>query len=159
MGMFQCHIIDITRPLTNFLGIFGKFGGVFAAMPSTILGAMQVFLYATIAVSGLRILATIGWTRRDRFILSASLGMGLMDILAPQWFADVLPSQTNNTSLDGFIQGINLIVETPFILTMLVGVLLNAIMPRDRSHLRNTLPQLSQEESGSEVGMEGKRQS
>lgn len=63
------------------MGIFGKFGAVFAAMPSPVLGGMQTFLYSTIAISGLRILATISWTRRNRFILSAALGLGLLDIV------------------------------------------------------------------------------
>lgn len=128
-------------------------------MPSTVLGAMQVFLYATIAVSGLRILATIGWSRRDRFILSASLGLGLMDILVPEWFSDVLPPQPNNEQLDGFLRGVNLLVETPFILTMLTAVLLNAIMPRDRSHMKAGLPTLDQGSSGSDGKVESKRKS
>lgn len=100
---------------------------------------MQAFLYATIAVSGLRILATIAWTRRDRFILSASLGMGLLDIVTPAWFAQVLDYSGPNVQLAGFLEGVNLLVETPFILTMLVAVLLNLIMPRDRGHLRAPL--------------------
>jgi xanthine/uracil permease len=122
---------------------------------------MQVFLYATIAVSGLRIITTIPWTRRDRFILSASLGLGLMDILAPQWFSDVLPT-TDNERLNGFLRGINLLVETPFILTMITAVILNAIMPRDRSHMKGTLPMQRQGESSgsdSEVAVDDKRQS
>ncbi|SMR50556.1 unnamed protein product [Zymoseptoria tritici ST99CH_1E4] len=151
-GYCACVILVI-------MGIFGKFGGVFAAMPSTVLGAMQVFLYATIAVSGLRILATIGWSRRDRFILSASLGLGLMDILVPEWFSDVLPPQPNNEQLDGFLRGVNLLVETPFILTMLTAVLLNAIMPRDRSHMKAGLPTLDQGSSGSDGKVESKRKS
>lgn len=63
------------------MGIFGKFGAVFAAMPSPVLGGMQTFLYSTIAISGMRILATIVWTRRNRFILSAAFGLGLLDIV------------------------------------------------------------------------------
>ena len=66
------------------MGVFGKFGGVFAAMPWVVFGGMQTFLYATIAISGIRILATIPWTRRNRFILSASFGLGLLDIVTPE---------------------------------------------------------------------------
>ena len=114
------------------MGIFGKFGAVFASMPSTVLGGMQTFLYATIAISGMRILATIAWTRRNRFILSASFGLGLLDIVVPEWFSQVLAYNGSNVQLMGFLEGINLMVETPFILSMIVAVLLNTIMPRDR---------------------------
>ncbi|CAJ2505039.1 Uu.00g124330.m01.CDS01 [Anthostomella pinea] len=62
------------------MGIFGKFGAIFAAMPSTVLGRMQTFL---------------------------------------------LP-------LTGFFEGDNLIFETPFILSMLVSVLLNCMVSRER---------------------------
>lgn len=93
---------------------------------------MQTFLYATIAVSGMRILATIPWTRRNRFILSAAFGLGLLDIVTPSWFSQVLDYSGRNVHLMGFIEGINLLVETPFILAMLIAVLLNCIMPRDR---------------------------
>lgn len=80
----------------------------------------------------MRILATIPWTRRNRFILSASFGLGLLDIVTPTWFSRVLDYKGGNVHLMGFIEGVNLLVETPFILAMVVSVLLNFIMPRDR---------------------------
>jgi xanthine/uracil permease len=54
------------------MGIIAKFGAVFASMPPSVIGAMQVFLYSTIIVAGLRVLALISWTRRDRFILTVA---------------------------------------------------------------------------------------
>ena len=120
------------------MGIFGKFGAVFASMPSTILGGMQTFLYATIAISGMRILATVPWTRRNRFILSASFGLGLLDIVTPEWFGQVLVNDGRNVHLSGFLEGVNLLVETPFILTMMVAVGLNVVMPRDGVEIQRT---------------------
>ena len=40
--------------------------------------------------------------------------------------------QGDNVHLAGFEQGINLLVETPFVIGAVVAVFLNAIMPRDR---------------------------
>jgi len=80
----------------------------------------------------MRILATIAWTRRNRFILAASFGLGLLDIVTPEWFSQVLDYNGPNVHLSGFLEGINLLVETPFILTMIAAVILNVIMPRDR---------------------------
>lgn len=114
------------------MGIFGKFGAVFASMPSSVLGGMQTFLYATIAVAGLRVLALIPWTRRNRFILSAALGIGLMDIITPDWFISILAYKGKNVHLSGFEQGVNLLVETPYVIGAVVAVLLNAIMPAEK---------------------------
>jgi uracil-xanthine permease len=115
------------------MGIFGKFGAVFASMPPSVLGGMQVFLYSTIAVAGVRVLGLIPWTRRDRFVLSASLAIGFMDIVQPTWFAQILDYSGSNVSLAGFEQGINLIVETPFVIAAFVGVFLNSVLPKDQS--------------------------
>ncbi|KAF2090426.1 putative purine permease [Saccharata proteae CBS 121410] len=115
------------------MGIFGKFGAVFASMPPSVLGGMQVFLYSTIAVAGIRVLALISWTRRNRFILSTSLAIGFIDIVQPSWFNQVLDYSGPNVHLSGFLQGVNLIVETPFIIAAVIGVFLNLLLPEERS--------------------------
>lgn len=113
------------------MGIFGKFGAVFGSMPPSVLGGMQVFLYSTITVAGVRVLSMVEFTRRNRFILTASLGIGFMDIVSPSWFDKVLAYSGSNVNLQGFEEGINLVVETPFIIAAIVGVLLNLALPYD----------------------------
>ncbi|TPX16789.1 uncharacterized protein E0L32_012379 [Thyridium curvatum] len=117
------------------MGIIAKFGAVFASMPPSVLGGMQVFLYSTIAVAGIRVLALISWTRRDRFILTVALGIGFMDICQPAWFASILDYNGSNANLVGFLQGINLAVETPFVIAAIVGVILNGVLPGDKTTL------------------------
>jgi xanthine/uracil permease len=113
------------------MGIFGKFGAVFGSMPPSVLGGMQVFLYSTIAVAGVKVLSLVEFTRRNRFILTAALGIGFMDIVSPSWFSKILAYEGSNVRLQGFEQGINLLVETPFIISAVVGVILNFILPYD----------------------------
>lgn len=115
------------------MGIFGKFGAIFASMPPSVLGGMQVFLYSTIAVAGIRVLGLISWTRRDRFILTASLGIGFIDIVQPTWFAQILAYSGTNVHLQGLEQGLNLIVETPFVIAAFIGVFLNCVLPMEKS--------------------------
>lgn len=117
------------------MGIFGKFGAIFGSMPPSVLGGMQVFLYSTIAVAGIRVLGLIAWTRRNRFLLTVALGFGFVDIVQPQWFAKILAYQGSNVNLAGFEQGINLIVETPFILAAVIGVFLNLVLPKDKTSM------------------------
>ncbi|RDW73518.1 putative purine permease [Coleophoma cylindrospora] len=115
------------------MGVFGKFGAVFGSMPPSVLGGMQVFLYSTIAVAGIRVLGLIAWTRRNRFILTAALGFGFIDIVQPTWFDQVLAYSGSNVRLSGFEQGLNLLVETPFIVAAAIGVFLNLVLPKDKS--------------------------
>lgn len=117
------------------MGLFGKFGAVFGAMPPSVLGGMQCFLYSTIAVAGIRVLGLVPFTRRNRFILTCALGVGFIDIVQPEWFSQILAYQGSNVSLAGFEQGVNLIVETPFIVAAVIGVFLNLVLPMDRSEM------------------------
>ena len=108
-------------------------------MPPSVLGGMQTFLYSTIAVAGLRVLGMVRYTRRNRFILIVALGVGFMDIVQPDWFGQVLTYQGPNIALAGFEQGLNLIVETPFIVAAVVGVFLNLVLPNGASEMDDLL--------------------
>jgi xanthine/uracil permease len=120
------------------MGIFGKFGAVFGSMPPSVLGGMQVFLYSTIAVAGIRVLSLVEFTRRNRFILTAALGIGFVDIVSPSWFSQILNYSGSNVRLEGFEQGVTLIVETPFIIAAVIGVFLNAVLPVDGTKKSNS---------------------
>jgi xanthine/uracil permease len=117
------------------MGFFAKFGAVFSAMPPSVLGGMQVFLYSTIVVAAIRILGMVQFTRRNRFILTIALGIGFLDIVTPTWFDQILAYSGPNVHLQGFEQGLNLVVETPFILAAVVGVFLNLVFPNDKSEM------------------------
>ncbi|KAK8041349.1 hypothetical protein PG994_014356 [Apiospora phragmitis] len=121
------------------MGIFGKFGAVFGSMPPSVLGGMQVFLYSTIAVAGLRVLGLVRYTRRNRFILTVALGIGFLDIVQPDWFSQMLTYDGDNVALAGFEQGINLIVETPFIVAAVIGVFLNLVLPNNASQMDDSI--------------------
>ncbi|KAF2993826.1 hypothetical protein E8E13_002138 [Curvularia kusanoi] len=115
------------------MGVIAKFGAIFASMPPSVLGGMQVFLYSTIVVAGVRVLALIEWSRRNRFILTVALGIGFMDICQPDWFSSILTYGGPNQSLVGLEQGINLAVETPFVISAIVRMFLNGVLPRDKT--------------------------
>ncbi|KAF7560182.1 hypothetical protein G7046_g3984 [Stylonectria norvegica] len=121
------------------MGFFAKFGAVFQSMPPSVLGGMQVFLYSTIVVAGVRILGMVQFTRRNRFILTIALGIGFIDIVTPTWFDQILDYSGSNIHLQGFEQGLNLIVKTPFIIAAVVGVILNLIFPDDKSEMDEML--------------------
>ena len=55
--------------------------------------------------------------------------------MQPKWFGQILDYSGGNVHLHGFEQGINLIVETPFIVAAVIGVFLNLVLPTDHSKM------------------------
>jgi hypothetical protein len=65
-----------------FLIITGIFSTALTAILASVLGRMITFFFVTIAVSGARIIATVPFTCRTRFILTAALSLGLDNLSA-----------------------------------------------------------------------------
>jgi xanthine/uracil permease len=113
-------------------GILGKISGVFLAIPNPVIGGVTTFLFASVAVSGLRVLAYTKFTRRDRFVLAAALSFGLGDLLVPGIFTHLFDGVNNpNSGLKGLFDSITIVLSTPFLAAGLVGVLLNLILPQE----------------------------
>ncbi|KAJ7866486.1 xanthine/uracil permease [Mycena leptocephala] len=101
-------------------GILGKISGALLAIPNPVLGGVTTFLFATVTVSGLRVLSFNKYTRRDRFVLAAAMSFGIGDLLAPQMFTHLFDGVNNpNSALEG----------TPFLAAGIVAVFLNLILP------------------------------
>lgn len=109
-------------------GVFGKIGGVFVAIPDAVLGGMTTFLFAKVAASGIRILATLEWTRRDRFICATSLSLGLGVIITPNAFKSFIPPSSNE-SVQALIDGVVIILSTGYSIGAIIATLLNLILP------------------------------
>lgn len=67
------------------MGLFSKFAAAIVAIPSPVLGGMTTFLFSAVAISGVRTLSTIPFTRRNRFILTAATSVGFGATLVPDW--------------------------------------------------------------------------
>lgn len=111
------------------MGVIGKFGAIFVAAPSSVIGGFSTFLFGTVATSGARILGYATWTRRDRFIGSVMFAFGLAALCVPDWFSHIFTYKGDNTGLKGLIQAVIMIVEEPYLISALLGVLLNACLP------------------------------
>ena len=113
------------------MGIFAKFASAIVAIPASVIGGMTTFLFTSVCVSGLKIISTIPFTRRDRFILNASLMFGFGSIVLPDYFSYVFTYSGSNRALAGFLDSIVLIMETSFAVTALIGMLLNWLIPQE----------------------------
>ncbi|KAK8218933.1 purine permease [Phyllosticta capitalensis] len=113
------------------MGVFAKFAAALVAIPSPVLGGMTTFLFASVAVSGARIVATVPFTRRNRFILACGLALGFGATLVPSWFSRVFPDESDNQGLQGFFDAIVLVLETGFAVTAFATLILNLIIPEE----------------------------
>lgn len=66
------------------MGIFAKFAAALVAIPSAVLGGMTTFLFSAVTVSGIRIISTMPFTRRNRFILTAGFTLGFGATMVPK---------------------------------------------------------------------------
>ena len=109
------------------MGIFSKFAAALVAIPSSVLGGVTTFLFASVAVSGIRIISTVPFTRRNRFILTVSLSLGFGATLVPTWFSFVF-TYTGADAKGGFFNAIELVLETGFAVTGFLAMLLNLVL-------------------------------
>lgn len=94
--------------------MLGKISGVFLAIPNPVLGGVTTFLFASVAVSGVRVLSYIRFTRRDRFVLAAALSFGFGDLLVPGIFTHLFDRVENRSKgLQGLFDSITIVLSTP----------------------------------------------
>lgn len=113
------------------MGVFSKFAAALTSIPASVLGGMTTFLFSSVAVSGLRIVSTIHFTRRNRFVLTAALALGYGATLVPTWFSYVFTYSGDNKAKAGFFDAIVLVLETGFAVTAFAAVTLNLLLPEE----------------------------
>ncbi|KAG0286666.1 hypothetical protein BGZ97_007347 [Linnemannia gamsii] len=114
------------------MGVFSKFGTLFLMIPDSVLGGMTTFLFANVASSGMRILAFLKWTRRDRFIVSAAISLGLGVSLIPNALTHFLSYNGSSTVLIGLVDSINIILSTGFCVGAIIAIVLNQLLPEEK---------------------------
>merc|ERR1712093_881811 len=135
-------VISVTRCANRFAGYFcacflilfgilAKISGVFLAIPNSVLGGVTTFLFASVAVSGLKILSTAAFTRRDRIVLAAALSFGLTTMLVKDWTSYIFTYSGDNAALKGFMNSLIIILSTPFLIAGIIASLLNATLPAE----------------------------
>ncbi|KAJ1033839.1 hypothetical protein NDA16_000047 [Ustilago loliicola] len=138
------------------MGVIGKFSSLFVAMPSSVLGGFTTFLFGSVAVAGIRIMAYAKWDRRARFIATAGMSLGLVSLTVPSWFSYFFTYKGSNPGLKGLIQAIVLIVEEPYLISSLLAILLNAILPAEVDEDETTTTPLIEDDASSSAGSDSK---
>jgi xanthine permease XanP len=101
------------------LGLFPIVGGVVQAMPQPVLGGATLIMFGTVAVAGIRILASIHLDRRACTIAAVSFGLGLGVTFVPA-IGHVLPPPWKDMLASGIATG------------GMCALLLNVVLPGKR---------------------------
>lgn len=121
------------------MGIFAKFAAALVAIPASVIGGMTTFLFTSVAVSGMAIIAKgVPFNRRNRFILTAGLAIGYGATLVPTYFDHVFEKAPNYSSLRGFLNAIDLVMETGFVITAFLTMFLNLVLPLEVEDTKST---------------------
>ena len=77
------------------LGLMPKLGAWFQAVPPFVLAGAGLVMFGAVAAHGVRILADVDYhtQRQNLFIVALSVGVGLIPLVAPQFFKVVLANQ------------------------------------------------------------------
>ncbi|GMM35395.1 hypothetical protein DASC09_027200 [Saccharomycopsis crataegensis] len=124
VGYWCCFFLII-------MGIFSKFAAAIVSIPKAVLGGMTTFLFTSVACSGLAIISGLEFTRRDRFVLTASLMWGFGATLVGDWFDTFFGYKGENHSLTGLLNAVILVMETGFAVTGFIAVFLNLLIPQE----------------------------
>jgi NCS2 family nucleobase:cation symporter-2 len=97
------------------LGLIPKLGAIVAAVPLFVLGGAGVVMFGMVAATGIRILAQVDFAtrRHNLFIVAISLGIGMIPLIAENFFA-ALPRELKP------------LLDSGILLASIVAVALNA---------------------------------
>lgn len=118
-GIGSRHVGLLVGAMLMVLGLFPVVGGVVQAMPLPVLGGATLIMFGTVAVAGVRILASTPLDRRACTIAAVSLGLGLGVTFVPD-IGRSLPPLLKDMLASGIATG------------GLCALLLNAVLPGKR---------------------------
>ncbi|KAK4052602.1 hypothetical protein OIO90_004230 [Microbotryomycetes sp. JL221] len=132
-------------------GVIAKFGSLFVAMPASVLGGLTTFLFGSVAIAGIRLLALCHWTRRTRFILTCAMSLGFASVIKPEWFSYFFTYSGDNAALKGFLNAITLVVEEGYLIAAFIAIPMNLLVPYEQEDLDAMRMTSDGEQSESEV--------
>jgi xanthine permease XanP len=112
-GVASRHVGFYVAAMLVILGLFPIIGGALQLMPKPVLGGATLVMFATIAVGGIKILASEPIDRRKSLIIATSLGTGLGVLMVPDAiqglpiaFKNVLSSSVTSAGFTAIVMSI-----------------------------------------------------
>ncbi|KAH3760188.1 xanthine permease [Pelomyxa schiedti] len=118
------RVIQVAGCVMIILGMFGKLGGFFASLPKPVIGGTLCSMFSIIVSVGLSSLQHVNlYSPRNQFVIGFSLLMGLS---VPKYFQAFPVDFPNAPTLADLI---NTLFSTSMTVTLLLGVLLDNLLP------------------------------
>jgi len=124
-----------------FFGTFGKIADFITSIPDCVLGGMTIFLFSNVTASGISLTSKIdSSSRRNKFIMAMSLGVGIGVTIWPYAFLDRRASPYTaafwtcadcNATMKGVRNGLSIFLSTGYCIGTVLAVILNSILPAD----------------------------
>lgn len=120
-GVASRYVAFYIAGIFVLLGISPMIAGVFRIMPEPVLGGATILMFGTVAVAGIRILATQHLGSREILIIAVSLGIGLGVTMVPDILKNIAPEEIKNVFSSGITSG------------GLTAILLSIVLPQRNS--------------------------
>jgi xanthine permease XanP len=117
-GIASRHLAGYIAIILVTLGLFPSLGSALRLIPNPVLGGATLILFGSIAVAGIRILASQPFRRKEIFVVALSLGCGLGVALVPE----VLKPLPNS---------LGTVFESPITTCGVVAIVATLLLPDD----------------------------
>lgn len=108
------------------LGLFPKLSALISVVPRPVIGGATVLMFSMVAVAGLHIAISEGFTARNQFILAVSLAFGLGVTMVPQAVEHLVPHDGSAVSV-----ALNIILDSGLAVGALTATALHLLLPED----------------------------
>lgn len=126
-GVASRHVGNYIAAILVILGLFPIFGAVLQMMPKPVLGGATLVMFGTVAVAGIRVLASARLDRRDIMIIAISIGMGLGVSMVPDVLSQ-LPELVRN------------VLISPVAMGAITAILLSLFLPEEKVSAVKPIP-------------------
>jgi NCS2 family nucleobase:cation symporter-2 len=100
------YVCAVGGAILMVLGLFPKMARLVAVVPSPALGGAGIVMFGMVAATGIRVLGRVDFDRipHNLFIAASALGIGMIPILAPEFFS-LAPVWLKPVTANGVVLG------------------------------------------------------
>ena len=112
------------------LGLFPKLAALVSVIPRPVIGGATVLMFGMVAVAGLHIALSEGFSARNQFILAVSLAFGLGITMVPEAVHTLVPQHVP-AGLESLAMALRILLESGLAVGALLATVLNLALPSE----------------------------
>jgi len=93
-GVKSRYVCAMGGVILVLLGLFPKMAQMVASVPAFVLGGAGIVMFGMVAANGIKVLSKVDFVRNQHnlFIVAVSVGLGLVPVVSPHFFAKLPPA-------------------------------------------------------------------